>query len=177
MPVLSDMFFFFFNDTATTEIYTLSLHDALPISRPVHPRQDRRAHAQRGRRDRGVSQDRVGVLRAVGGGRAGGRRDRARQEARAAGRGVARGRIWPLGDLLRRPVQAGAEGTGADPRGEARGGGTGGAEEISGRGEGNDGRGEALSLAPVSSCGLRLAACDSLQIIPIQPRDEVDRDL
>src|SRR2546429_7270385 len=27
--------FFFFNDTATTEIYTLSLHDALPISRWV----------------------------------------------------------------------------------------------------------------------------------------------
>src|SRR2546430_12406741 len=27
------MFFFFFNDTATTEIYTLSLHDALPIYR------------------------------------------------------------------------------------------------------------------------------------------------
>src|SRR3712207_6954247 len=27
-----DIFFFFFNDTATTEIYTLSLHDALPIS-------------------------------------------------------------------------------------------------------------------------------------------------
>src|SRR2546426_5981703 len=26
--------FFFFNDTATTEIYTLSLHDALPISSP-----------------------------------------------------------------------------------------------------------------------------------------------
>ena len=26
------MFDFFFNDTATTEIYTLSLHDALPIS-------------------------------------------------------------------------------------------------------------------------------------------------
>src|SRR5690349_22134944 len=26
-------FFFFFNDTATPEIYTLSLHDALPISR------------------------------------------------------------------------------------------------------------------------------------------------
>src|SRR5258707_7159138 len=26
------LFFFFFNDTATTEIYTLSLHDALPIS-------------------------------------------------------------------------------------------------------------------------------------------------
>src|SRR6266481_4923481 len=28
--------FFFFNDTATTEIYTLSLHDALPISRRFH---------------------------------------------------------------------------------------------------------------------------------------------
>src|SRR5260370_39089931 len=28
-----DCIFFFFNDTATTEIYTLSLHDALPISR------------------------------------------------------------------------------------------------------------------------------------------------
>src|ERR1019366_10496253 len=28
---LSFCFFFFFNDTATTEIYTLSLHDALPI--------------------------------------------------------------------------------------------------------------------------------------------------
>src|SRR3712207_9380188 len=27
--------FFFFNDTATTEIYTLSLHDALPILREV----------------------------------------------------------------------------------------------------------------------------------------------
>src|SRR3712207_8626258 len=29
--------FFFFNDTATTEIYTLSLHDALPISTPRLP--------------------------------------------------------------------------------------------------------------------------------------------
>src|SRR5476651_2119348 len=29
-------FFFFFNDTATTEIYTLSLHDALPISTVWH---------------------------------------------------------------------------------------------------------------------------------------------
>src|SRR2546426_12611526 len=28
-------FFFFFNDTATTEIYTLSLHDALPILKPA----------------------------------------------------------------------------------------------------------------------------------------------
>src|SRR5215203_6438105 len=28
------IFYFFFNDTATTEIYTLSLHDALPITIP-----------------------------------------------------------------------------------------------------------------------------------------------
>src|SRR5258705_1518410 len=35
LHALSFCFFFFFNDTATTEIYTLSLHDALPISRLV----------------------------------------------------------------------------------------------------------------------------------------------
>src|SRR2546430_15205001 len=32
----SVFFLFFFNDTATTEIYTLSLHDALPISHGRH---------------------------------------------------------------------------------------------------------------------------------------------
>src|SRR5258708_13337386 len=32
MWLYSLLYFFFFNDTATTEIYTLSLHDALPIS-------------------------------------------------------------------------------------------------------------------------------------------------
>src|SRR5260370_32977443 len=36
MPTTNSHTFFFFNDTATTEIYTLSLHDALPISR-CHP--------------------------------------------------------------------------------------------------------------------------------------------
>src|SRR2546429_8594631 len=34
-----NQFFFFFNDTATTEIYTLSLHDALPICVHLHQRQ------------------------------------------------------------------------------------------------------------------------------------------
>src|SRR2546425_12409787 len=34
--------FFFFNDTATTEIYTLSLHDALPISGPPAPHGEQR---------------------------------------------------------------------------------------------------------------------------------------
>src|SRR3712207_8302163 len=38
------LWFFFFNDTATTEIYTLSLHDALPIFRA------RRAHRPHDRR-------------------------------------------------------------------------------------------------------------------------------
>src|SRR4051794_41478353 len=40
------LFIFFFNDTATTEIYTLSLHDALPIS------ERRRQHHRRVRRCR-----------------------------------------------------------------------------------------------------------------------------
>src|SRR3712207_7154612 len=43
--------FFFFNDTATTEIYTLSLHDALPIScgavREVSPRRPFRSTGSR----------------------------------------------------------------------------------------------------------------------------------
>src|SRR2546427_1149998 len=45
--------FFFFNDTATTEIYTLSLHDALPISwsraRVEQPRPAARLHRCRAR--------------------------------------------------------------------------------------------------------------------------------
>src|SRR2546428_6010578 len=62
------MIFFFFNDTATTEIYTLPLHDALPICRrrdaedPRPPRRgrDRAApraggrHLHAGRRARGA---------------------------------------------------------------------------------------------------------------------------
>src|SRR3712207_7127106 len=55
------VYFFFFNDTATTEIYTLSLHDALPIyaGGSGRPRRRRERRRRRGR----------------GGGRAG--RDRA----------------------------------------------------------------------------------------------------
>src|SRR5690242_20991040 len=54
--------FFFFNDTATTEIYTLSLHDALPIfgshsSRSRTKRNARRSPRQR-RRSRRSSADR-----------------------------------------------------------------------------------------------------------------------
>src|SRR6266496_4695378 len=53
MPLwTSRCFAFFFNDTATTEIYTLSLHDALPISivgRGLgrRPRRDRAVRARR----------------------------------------------------------------------------------------------------------------------------------
>src|SRR3712207_8420081 len=55
MLTLPPLVFFFFNDTATTEIYTLSLHDALPICE-----QQRRGdqHGQRAERggQRGVGQ-------------------------------------------------------------------------------------------------------------------------
>src|SRR5256885_5515685 len=47
---LQSFFFFFFNDTATTEIYTLSLHDALPICQPWDD--EMRERIARHRRDR-----------------------------------------------------------------------------------------------------------------------------
>src|SRR6266571_2655884 len=63
---ISAQLFFFFNDTATTEIYTLSLHDALPIFPPASdgasavsatmlsqsPRLDRDSAIQSRRKDR-----------------------------------------------------------------------------------------------------------------------------
>src|SRR2546427_8703298 len=49
--LLTQSLFFFFNDTATTEIYTLSLHDALPIcsrvGAAVGPAADRTAAGRR----------------------------------------------------------------------------------------------------------------------------------
>src|SRR3712207_8693746 len=48
---------FFFNDTATTEIYTLSLHDALPICPPSAPVSDPyRTSISRSRRARASTQ-------------------------------------------------------------------------------------------------------------------------
>src|SRR6266536_5660087 len=44
------LFFFFFNDTATTEIYTLSLHDALPIFSAQSAASAVAASSQEGRR-------------------------------------------------------------------------------------------------------------------------------
>src|SRR5690349_25102529 len=63
--------FFFFNDTATTEIYTLSLHDALPIlaqallDRPerIHHHQHQRAvHLHVGAGDGGRSEEHTSEL-------------------------------------------------------------------------------------------------------------------
>src|SRR2546422_8096437 len=57
MHSLHFCFFFFFNDTATTEIYTLSLHDALPIYREApEPRRrwDYRQGLRAGAQDRGI---------------------------------------------------------------------------------------------------------------------------
>src|SRR2546427_1006720 len=57
----TSIIFFFFNDTATTEIYTLSLHDALPISDLGHGQQSGRPHAADRVAERaGERRDRVG---------------------------------------------------------------------------------------------------------------------
>src|SRR5256885_10654959 len=78
MPVLS--YLFFFNDTATTEIYTLSLHDALPISSSTSvPRGSSRRWSDQGSHERVVprrpsrTRDTSVVAARAGGGR---RRDR-----------------------------------------------------------------------------------------------------
>src|SRR5687768_17882052 len=55
-------FLFFFNDTATTEIYTLSLHDALPIS-PWRRRYRRNGLVATDCRERMPRQERCEVLR------------------------------------------------------------------------------------------------------------------
>src|SRR3712207_7425976 len=47
-----NIFFFFFNDTATTEIYTLSLHDALPIRARPAPLHSQKLSALRRRYNR-----------------------------------------------------------------------------------------------------------------------------
>src|SRR2546422_1553205 len=71
MHILTTFYFFFFNDTATTEIYTLSLHDALPIFRDeddeawkifrlrAQPIQHPRPHARPSRHDRSAVHERV----------------------------------------------------------------------------------------------------------------------
>src|SRR3712207_8863013 len=66
------LIFFFFNDTATTEIYTLSLHDALPILAAEHGEiaavrrglADRVVHVGPGAMPAGVDEERVVPVRA-----------------------------------------------------------------------------------------------------------------
>src|SRR2546430_7433384 len=77
---MSYVFFFFFNDTATTEIYTLSLHDALPICLADRRRRERRGGVHRGLRGRDVP----------------GRRDAALSLREGAGRGPGRLRGEPV---------------------------------------------------------------------------------
>src|SRR2546430_12990018 len=53
----STSYFFFFNDTATTEIYTLSLHDALPIYARLHGEVHHLADLARVRLREGAAED------------------------------------------------------------------------------------------------------------------------
>src|SRR3712207_8717679 len=62
--ICSTSLIFFFNDTATTEIYTLSLHDALPISRAT--RMPCRALSPCGPRPAGALRVVCGLLPATG---------------------------------------------------------------------------------------------------------------
>src|SRR2546427_1435516 len=90
--------FFFFNDTATTEIYTLSLHDALPIS----PRGGARAELVDGRQRRvggglrGRRSGRGGYILAGAAGTAGARE--------RGGRGGLRGARFARGPRPARPA-------------------------------------------------------------------------
>src|SRR2546430_14105533 len=79
--------FFFFNDTATTEIYTLSLHDALPISLP---RSDRAGEAALRLAARGVSSER-----------------RVRHDQSGGGARHARRAARDVGNALRHPARGG----------------------------------------------------------------------
>src|SRR5438445_10914012 len=74
--ILLFFIFFFFNDTATTEIYTLSLHDALPILRPIsrarldlrrrsRPRRARRPCAARDRKSTRLNSSHANISYAV----------------------------------------------------------------------------------------------------------------
>src|SRR5262245_64723398 len=59
--MVSPFFSFFFNDTATTEIYTLSLHDALPILRGAPVYSDASVTPSRRLEVRGLALDASGI--------------------------------------------------------------------------------------------------------------------
>src|SRR5947209_19206114 len=58
---LSHFFFFFFTVTATTEIYTLSLHDALPICGKIRQSTSTRSSSTRGASSRRTNPSQPGV--------------------------------------------------------------------------------------------------------------------
>src|SRR5256885_15724585 len=78
-------YFFFFNDTATTEIYTLSLHDALPI---YHDQGQHREQRDRSHDERALLQLQQHVQQAVECGDARRKRQAAAQAARSEERRV-----------------------------------------------------------------------------------------
>src|SRR5260221_11457310 len=95
--------FFFFNDTATTEIYTLSLHDALPISEVQRGDDVGRTaafgHPRRGGGDRDRGRFIVGDVdggAAAGGGRGGGA-DQAQRLTREALQEVGQAHVFSSG--------------------------------------------------------------------------------
>src|SRR5215211_3912230 len=94
--------FFFLNDTATTEIYTLSLHDALPISALLaqHPG-DREPDPTRGSCDEGgaIRHGRVQSLRGLGVDAPGPNQSRPDLDVRSTG--ADRDRLHPRGDPRR----------------------------------------------------------------------------
>src|SRR3989339_2104826 len=63
--ITSFCFLFFFNDTATTEIYTLSLHDALPIYRIRAIAQAERIGCSRTRRNEVRSEEHTSELQSL----------------------------------------------------------------------------------------------------------------
>src|SRR6478609_11872069 len=63
-PINALCLFFFFNDTATTEIYTLSLHDALPIYRRLGHRMGLASWAPPGATD-GRSEEHTSELQSL----------------------------------------------------------------------------------------------------------------
>src|SRR5207249_81738 len=73
--------------------------------------------------------------------------DRGGQEAYPAVRRLAPGRVWAVGDVLRRARQARAQGAGAGSRGGADPPGAGRTPEIGGGSEANHGRGEAMTTS------------------------------
>src|SRR5256885_13353043 len=81
-PPHNHPFFFFFNDTATTEIYTLSLHDALPICQGA-----------------GVCRIPAGALSAGMGGSSVLKRARLPQQAQPARAALTAADTWPMSAL------------------------------------------------------------------------------